>query len=860
MSMRNAAVAGAGAVDGEPRAAAAQPGDRPASSPSPAASSAGSSTSRTRPARSAGSASCSSSESSAYAGRLSARNVPSGLPRTASAPRSTSASSRGPRPQRRACASQAAGGRSSAPRKRASASWPASSPVRRSMIGTSTGTSGVLEEREDLLALLLGAQEPARHLLGVAHGGELVAVRADVQLVAALAGALGRVHRGVGLAHEVLRRGAVAADADADGGERRVRDARRARAAPRGRRAGARRSGRPPSAPAMPCSRTANSSPPRRAAVSMPRRVARRRSATPTSSSSPAAWPERVVDGLEVVEVDERDGHEPVVARRRAAAPARCGRGTARGSAGRSAGRAARARAAGTPARAARTRRGCAGRGRAPRGRRAGRRRRSTTGSQKPAGWRTRSAPRAGAAVRRARRAPRRPPGARARASRRPAQRPPAGARARRCTAPARPCSRPSPSTTAIASPECSTSARRSAVAADCGDATTRRRARPRAAPTPRRRRGARAARSRGSHRPGHRAPRRPAGGSSTRTGREGDAYALAGVHGASSQACRPSSSSSRRSCCATRSSTPRSPRCCPTYADEHGIGEDRSGDPRGDVRGGHARRRDPGRAPGRARRRAGDGAAPGSRSSGVSSFVFGIADSILAARRRAVPAGRRRRVLVGGRARLARRPLARVAARRAHRHRDGRRDRRRAARARRSARSRRGSARCPVFSLAALLAAGLGGGVAAHSGARSARGRPIRAASDARRATPASRAAWRSRRCPASLFAAIGVLGPLRLDELGAELARDRRDVRRRVDAARRSARRSSAGCPTASAALVPIRVGLLCATPLLLAHPASARPRGSSLRSSCSRRRRSARPGRPRWRCSPTASRRAA
>ena len=57
----------------------------------------------------------------------------------------------------------------------------------------------------------------------------------------------------------------------------------------------------------------------------------------------------------------------------------------------------------------------------------------------------------------------RRPPDARARASRRPRR--PSGRRPRTSrTAPVRPCSLPSPSTTAIASPECSTSARSSAV------------------------------------------------------------------------------------------------------------------------------------------------------------------------------------------------------------------------------------------------------------------------------------------------------------------------------------------------------------------------------------------------------------
>ena len=65
-----------------------------------------------------------------------------------------------------------------------------------SLIRGEQGRDRLLEEREDLLALLLGAQEPTRHRLGLADRGEpFVAVRAHVQLVAALAAALGRVHR-----------------------------------------------------------------------------------------------------------------------------------------------------------------------------------------------------------------------------------------------------------------------------------------------------------------------------------------------------------------------------------------------------------------------------------------------------------------------------------------------------------------------------------------------------------------------------------------------------------------------------------------------------------------------------------------
>ena len=53
---------------------------------------------------------------------------------------------------------------------------------------------------------------------------------------------------------------------------------------------------------------TANSSPPSRAIASSGRTESRRRCATATSSSSPGAVAERVVEGLEVVEVDEQHG------------------------------------------------------------------------------------------------------------------------------------------------------------------------------------------------------------------------------------------------------------------------------------------------------------------------------------------------------------------------------------------------------------------------------------------------------------------------------------------------------------------------------------------------------------------------
>ena len=69
----------------------------------------------------------------------------------------------------------------------------------------------------------------------------------------------------------------------------------------------------------------------RRAARPCPRRAgsARSRSATAISSSSPASWPEAVVDHLEVVQVQEQHRDQRARSRRPGAAPAPAGRGTA---------------------------------------------------------------------------------------------------------------------------------------------------------------------------------------------------------------------------------------------------------------------------------------------------------------------------------------------------------------------------------------------------------------------------------------------------------------------------------------------------------------------------------------------------
>ena len=111
--------------------------------------------------------------------------------------------------------------------KRASASKPAIRAVRRSSSGWNSGVDGAvaLEQPEDLGALLLGAAEPG-HPLGARRRARSPSARSSAaasasvgveDLVAALAVALGRVHRDVGVAQQVLD-DAVAdlADRDAD--------------------------------------------------------------------------------------------------------------------------------------------------------------------------------------------------------------------------------------------------------------------------------------------------------------------------------------------------------------------------------------------------------------------------------------------------------------------------------------------------------------------------------------------------------------------------------------------------------------------------------------------------------------------
>ena len=66
--------------------------------------------------------------------------------------------------------------------------------------------------------------------------------------------------------------------------------------------------------PDRPSHSTTNSSPPSRATTSPGRAAARRRGAIWHSSSSPVSWPKRVVDDLELVEVDHQHGERGVLA------------------------------------------------------------------------------------------------------------------------------------------------------------------------------------------------------------------------------------------------------------------------------------------------------------------------------------------------------------------------------------------------------------------------------------------------------------------------------------------------------------------------------------------------------------------
>ena len=179
----------------------------------------------------------------------------------------------GTRPARAARARGAASGR--APRRPGSCRRPARPPAG-STTTNSPRSRGLLE--------LEGERIGDRGCGGAGRARRARSARSS---------ALGRVHRQVGVAKQLLgRRGVGAGDGDADA---RVHGRLVARGQ-RDRRVDERRSGARPRAsrPAASVSRsrTANSSPPRRAGVSCGRTAPWIRSATCTSSSSPAACPQ----------------------------------------------------------------------------------------------------------------------------------------------------------------------------------------------------------------------------------------------------------------------------------------------------------------------------------------------------------------------------------------------------------------------------------------------------------------------------------------------------------------------------------------------------------------------------------------
>ena len=107
---------------------------------------------------------------------------------------------------------------------------------------------------------------------------------------AALAARLGRVHRDVGVAEQLVGRVARRAQAMPMLAPTAMLGARRSSNGARARRGSARRPRAPRRRPPSSSSRTANSSPPRRAAVSCARRPSQA-AGDRRSSSSPAAWP-----------------------------------------------------------------------------------------------------------------------------------------------------------------------------------------------------------------------------------------------------------------------------------------------------------------------------------------------------------------------------------------------------------------------------------------------------------------------------------------------------------------------------------------------------------------------------------------
>ena len=325
---------------------------------------------------------------------------------------------------------------------------------------TSTGASGSSRSARTSSRCCSARRNQPGTCSALAEGAEPSTYARRVQLVAALPGALGRVHRGVGLADQVVRRRAGTAMLTPMEGSA-VRSWPPSSCGADRAPAGARRSARPPNAPR------------RRAAA---RRTRRRRVARPCPCAQGAPQAvgdgdeqlvagrvaERVVDRLEVVEVDEGDGHESRRPRGAAAAPARCGpeQRAVREAGQRVVQRAARSwDSSSSCSDASRMRRtsppprdGCAGPRRPRRGQ-------PETGRVTDA----QRTPRAGAAAPASASAPPRPPDARARRAAAAQRLGPAAEDVAHRAGEA--CSCPSASRIAIASPECSTSARSSASA-----------------------------------------------------------------------------------------------------------------------------------------------------------------------------------------------------------------------------------------------------------------------------------------------------------------------------------------------------------------------------------------------------------
>ena len=212
-----------------------------------------------------------------------------------------------------------------------------------------------------------------------------------------------------------------------------------------------------------------------------------------------------------------------------------------------------------------------------------------------------------------------------------------------------------------------------------------------------------------------------------------------------------------------------------PHYSDELGLSKSAAGRPGGGLSGRHARGLAPRGLAGSAGRRQADGAA-GPRSARRDQRGLRLRPERGRARHCALRPGHRRRLLLGGRARVARDGLAGGPPRHRDRLGAGRRDRGRAARPR--ARRARQRSSAPSSCSAAWRVVAVRPGRVGLDRARHPAGAERGHARRRPRAAAAGGAPGASgcSRCRRSSPAAIEVLGPLRLDELGASGALDRR------------------------------------------------------------------------------------